>query len=278
MQFSRACHEAPHLGGAGLRPARAREVAVPGNCEGGGKRGNHGFPRSKTRGPVSRPPNPRLTACISRGASCRPETAALESEPPTLARRFPSGHGDTPLPAATSTARTVFTQTDHLLSAVRSAYASGRGRRQRFLEHTLHDGGRRAERPQLISRDVLEQTARAPRHAARGPVRALGGPSASAHANGASVLLVHFTDDKAVALQPAHESADGRRRDLLRPREGADRRRPAEDEHRQRRQSRRAQPTRLVHLADPPQQVNGSGVQAVGDLGRWSLTRIPPPW
>ena len=46
------------------------------------------------------------------------------SEPPTLARRFPSGHGDTPLPAGTSTARTVITQTDHLLSAVPSAYAS----------------------------------------------------------------------------------------------------------------------------------------------------------
>jgi hypothetical protein len=34
------------------------------------------------------------------------ETAAREREPPTLARRFPVGPGDTPLPAGTSTART----------------------------------------------------------------------------------------------------------------------------------------------------------------------------
>src|SRR4029077_3109087 len=37
-------------------------------------------------------------------------TGGACSESPTLARRFPSGPGDTPLPAGTSTARTVFTQ------------------------------------------------------------------------------------------------------------------------------------------------------------------------
>ena len=50
-----------------------------------------------------------VTSCIGRGASCSGSVvgrAARNASSPTLARRFPVGPGDTPLPAGTSTART----------------------------------------------------------------------------------------------------------------------------------------------------------------------------
>ncbi len=113
--------ESVHLGGAGLRPAGAQGAR-------GGTMVSPAFepwvpPFKKTEGRSPGPQSSVNRLYWQRRFRPSHDGGAL-SEPPTLARRFPSGHGDTPLPAGTSTARTVITQTDHLLSAVRSAYAS----------------------------------------------------------------------------------------------------------------------------------------------------------
>ena len=67
-----------------------------------------------------RGPRIRLPACISRGASCRSSwAAALYSESPTLARRFPSsGPGTRPYRLAPPLPVLSSLKSDHLLSAV----------------------------------------------------------------------------------------------------------------------------------------------------------------
>jgi len=64
----------------------------------------------KRKGGRKRPPLSGDQRWISRGASCLGprdvSRAARNASSPTLARRFPVGAGDTPLPAGTSTART----------------------------------------------------------------------------------------------------------------------------------------------------------------------------
>ena len=90
-------------------------MALLGERTGTSRAGSSGCRTSRSRGTRLRKrlgaadaaPNLGYQRWIDRGASCRSiPTGGARRESPTLARRFPVGAGDTPLPAGTSAART----------------------------------------------------------------------------------------------------------------------------------------------------------------------------
>ena len=81
----------------------------------------------------------------------------------------------------------------------------------------------------------------------------------------AAIVVIVFAADETVALHAEDQSRDGRRTDLLGPGERSDRGRPAEDQDRQGRGARRRQAHRIVLPAEAPEQVDGGGMEAVGD-------------
>ena len=105
----------------------------------------------------------------------------------------------------------------------------------------------------------------APRPAARGRRAGCGVPWRWPPARRCGRRSDRFAADEAVALHADDEPGHRRRADLLGLGELADGDAPAEDHDRQGRGARRRQPHRPVLPAQAPQQVDGGGMQPLGD-------------
>jgi hypothetical protein len=99
-------------------------------------------------------------------------------------------------------------------------------------------------------------------------VEYLGPSGGRAHAHDAPVGCVSLALDELLGLQLDDQLGDGRWPHLLGARELAQCERTAEDDDRERGELGRGEAGRVILAAEAAQEVDGRGVEAVGELGR----------
>ena len=221
----------------------------------------------------------------TRGRSPGPEAAVI---PPVLAEALPAVRrrrrsrasplrwlGDSPQVTGTRLYRRlpplpVQSSLKRTTSFPRYVQHTRRPRTDAMVYSTaLHDFGRRAERPQLVSRDARRAAATSSATRRSRPCMSTRRPFARRRARERRARPPRPPRGRRSRRAPARSRAGS----LLAPRPAPHARAhppfvgPPKTSTDRRRQSRGAQPARLVHLANPPQQVDGGGVQAIGDLG-----------